>query len=121
MAKRSGSQSQADDSTAGAPAAQPRVRRSRAKTAPTNGDPQARTQDAVASANMPADRQSLHLDPEPIAASRLAGSVKPADRWQPTEDDIRLRAYHRFLERGGSHGRAFDDWLEAERELRLRG
>jgi len=36
----------------------------------------------------------------------------------PTEDDIRLRAYQRYLERGGSHGADFDDWLEAERDLR---
>jgi hypothetical protein len=39
----------------------------------------------------------------------------------PSEDDIRLRAYHRYLERGGVPGMAFDDWLEAERELKLRG
>jgi len=36
----------------------------------------------------------------------------------PTEDEIRTRAYHRYLERGGGHGQDFDDWLEAERELR---
>jgi hypothetical protein len=50
---------------------------------------------------------------------RAFTSALPA--WQPSEDDIRLRAYHRYLERGGSHGMAFDDWLEAERELKLRG
>ena len=37
---------------------------------------------------------------------------------EPGEEDIRLRAYHRYLERGGGHGRHFDDWLEAERDLR---
>ena len=31
-----------------------------------------------------------------------------------------MRAYQRYLERGGSHGQHFDDWLEAERELRAR-
>ncbi len=36
----------------------------------------------------------------------------------PTEDDIRLRAYHRYLERGGASGGDFDDWLEAERDLK---
>jgi len=35
-----------------------------------------------------------------------------------TEERIRIRAYHRYLERGGGHGADFDDWLEAERELR---
>ena len=29
-----------------------------------------------------------------------------------------MRAYQRYLERGGDHGQHFDDWLEAERELR---
>jgi Protein of unknown function (DUF2934) len=37
-----------------------------------------------------------------------------------SEDDIRIRAYHRYLERGGGHGMDFDDWLEAERELKSR-
>jgi hypothetical protein len=46
------------------------------------------------------------------------------DQWRadksptPTEDDIRARAYQRYLERGGEHGGDFDDWLAAERELR---
>ena len=38
--------------------------------------------------------------------------------WSPSEEDIRVRAYHRFLERGGGNGMDFEDWLEAERELR---
>src|SRR5262245_53843205 len=32
----------------------------------------------------------------------------------PTKEDIRLRAYHRFLERGALHGLDIDDWLQAE-------
>jgi hypothetical protein len=31
---------------------------------------------------------------------------------------IAQRAYARFLERGGDHGRDLEDWLHAERELR---
>jgi hypothetical protein len=38
----------------------------------------------------------------------------------PSEEDIRLRAYQRYLERGGGHGMDFEDWLEAERELKRR-
>ena len=38
----------------------------------------------------------------------------------PNEDEIRRRAYQRYLERGGGHGQDFDDWLEAERELKTR-
>ena len=37
---------------------------------------------------------------------------------EPTLDDIRRRAYERYQERGGNHGKHFDDWLEAEKELR---
>jgi hypothetical protein len=36
----------------------------------------------------------------------------------PSEGDIRARAYQRYLERGGSHGTDFEDWLAAERELK---
>ena len=39
----------------------------------------------------------------------------------PTEDDIRIRAYHRYLQRGGVPGSDFDDWLEAERDLKGNG
>ena len=34
-----------------------------------------------------------------------------------SDDDIRIRAYHRYLERGGGHGMDFEDWLEAKRDL----
>ena len=36
----------------------------------------------------------------------------------PNPDRISQRAYELYLERGGSDGRDWDDWLEAERELR---
>jgi len=36
---------------------------------------------------------------------------------QADEGAIRQRAYDRFSERGGGHGRDLEDWLEAEREL----
>ena len=37
---------------------------------------------------------------------------------RPSEDDIRVRAYHRYLERGDGEGSDFDDWLEAEKDLK---
>ena len=55
---------------------------------------------------------------EPFVARAEADDRPNAD--PPTEDDIRRRAYQRYLERGGGHGLDFDDWLEAERELRQR-
>ena len=35
----------------------------------------------------------------------------------PTHALIARRAYELFLQRGGEHGRDWDDWLTAEREL----
>jgi hypothetical protein len=32
------------------------------------------------------------------------------------EEKIRVRAYDLFLKRGAEHGRALDDWLQAEAE-----
>jgi hypothetical protein len=38
-------------------------------------------------------------------------------RKEPTRDDIERRAYEIYLVRGGADGHAFDDWLQAEKEL----
>jgi hypothetical protein len=35
----------------------------------------------------------------------------------PSREEIRVRAYEIYLERGGLQGNEFDDWLQAEREL----
>lgn len=39
---------------------------------------------------------------------------------EPTDDEIRLRAYHRYLERGGEPGDEVDDWVEARKDLLTR-
>jgi hypothetical protein len=36
----------------------------------------------------------------------------------PSAEDIRVRAYHRYLERGANDGADFDDWVEAEKDLK---
>ena len=65
--------------------------------------------------------------PAQAADTAIAGTLDSTDETTtdilaadtgPTEDEIRTRAYHRYLERGGTHGQDFDDWLEAERELK---
>jgi hypothetical protein len=35
----------------------------------------------------------------------------------PTQEEIALRAYHIYLQRGGAQGNEFEDWMQAEREL----
>ena len=44
----------------------------------------------------------------------------PGGTSNPTFDEIAEAAYHRYLRRGGGDGQDFDDWVEAERELRSR-
>ena len=40
---------------------------------------------------------------------------------EPTDEEIAVRAYHIYLERGGIEGNPDDDWLQAKRELSNRG
>jgi DUF2934 family protein len=61
-------------------------------------------------------RKTAPPEPAPIGAPPPESIGRPVI--EPTLDDIRRRAYERYLERGGKHGQHFDDWLEAERELR---
>ena len=35
----------------------------------------------------------------------------------PTREEIALRAYHIYLERGGAPGNELEDWTRAERDL----
>jgi len=50
------------------------------------------------------------------AAPAARKSKKAA--YQPTNEEIALRAYHIYLERGSAPGDATQDWLQAERELK---
>ncbi|MCU1241837.1 MAG: hypothetical protein JWO71_2563 [Candidatus Acidoferrum typicum] len=36
---------------------------------------------------------------------------------QPTQEEIALRAYRIYMERGGMPGNEAEDWIEAERQL----
>lgn len=38
----------------------------------------------------------------------------------PSYEEIAEAAYHRYLSRGGNDGYDFDDWIEAERQLKGR-
>lgn len=61
-------------------------------------------------------------EPLESAADMSAGVAltEAAAPREPTYDEIAVAAYHRFLQRGGSHGQDWEDWLEAERSLRAR-
>jgi len=50
--------------------------------------------------------------------SSLKTVSKPrATAIRPTAEEIALRAYQIYLERGGAPGNALEDWTRAEREL----
>jgi hypothetical protein len=60
----------------------------------------------------------------PTPRKRMAVAAAPktgnGNRPDPTHDEIAEAAYHRYLSRQGAGGSDFDDWVEAERELRSR-
>jgi DUF2934 family protein len=103
MAKRP-IRSEADDSAAGAPQGKARRSRGSATASPEAIDTQA--------------ARGRVLDQMPADAASRQGLTSESMGSEPSEEDIRMRAYHRYLERGGGHGMDFEDWLEAERELR---
>jgi hypothetical protein len=56
------------------------------------------------------------------SATSNADSPTPADRdGNPGSDDVARRAYELYERRGGEHGRDWDDWFQAEQEIRERG
>lgn len=61
----------------------------------------------------------------PAARKRSSAAARPKgqngdSRYDPTHDEIAEAAYHRYLSRRGTGGSDFDDWVEAERDLRSR-
>jgi len=57
--------------------------------------------------------ETLELHASPIQPHAEDTSANHA----PSREEIRLRAYEIYLERGGLPGDELDDWLRAEREL----
>ena len=49
--------------------------------------------------------------------TKTSGAAKPTAAGAPTYEEIAKRSYEIFLERGGEHGRAEEDWARAEAEL----
>ena len=57
-----------------------------------------------------------------VSAADLSAGLAPSPSsvYAPSYDEIAEVAYQRYLSRGGEHGQDWNDWLEAERELRSR-
>ncbi len=52
-----------------------------------------------------------------ILTTPEVSETSESTRARPTEEEIAVRAYHIYLERGDAEGNPSDDWLQAEREL----
>ena len=64
----------------------------------------------------PARPRTRSLKTSAAAAPETVGSM----HGQPSDEEVRVRAYHRYLERGAAHGGDLDDWIEAEKDLKKR-
>jgi hypothetical protein len=67
----------------------------------------------------PLDIASLTATEPPASAPDTGADVLDSDDG-PSFDEIAEAAYYRHLSRGGRTGSEFEDWIEAERELRQR-
>jgi DUF2934 family protein len=120
MAKRTPNRTQANDAgtAAGAETARkprtaaPRATREVGTAAAGGQDQAAAMSDEFLGEAQPAGEPVQDEAPRDVQSTSMGS--------EPSEEDIRLRAYHRYLERGAEHGRDYDDWLQAERELKRR-
>jgi DUF2934 family protein len=60
-------------------------------------------------------KTARRLIPTPITPDAL--KTPEPSRAQPSDEEIAVRAYYIYMERGGADGNAAEDWLQAEREL----
>ena len=114
MAKRTNNRSQPADSAADQVKTPAPKRATRRAAAPAEETPAV----AQVTDSRPTTPEELPDIPEPgDAADRALRSESMSS--SPSDEDIRLRAYHRYLQRGGGpSGDHFNDWIEAEQELR---
>jgi DUF2934 family protein len=91
--------------------------RAKAESKPESAEPKLESAAAAA----PAKRRTRTKAAKPISDTVVANDTVDTTSLsmasEPSDEDIRIRAYHRYLERGGGHGMDFEDWLEAKREL----
>ncbi len=58
--------------------------------------------------------------PRPVRSRSMPATEIVSHNVEPTEEQIRRRAYEIFLQRNGAPGSPEADWLQAEAELRGR-
>jgi hypothetical protein len=112
MAKKS--RSDANDTATATP--QPRVGRRVTGSRPASGNAERGSRQDASQGPPDADVVQDYADRAQDFSPAPYQSAPP----EPSEHEIRLRAYHLFLDRGAWHGADFDDWLQAEMELKKR-
>ena len=76
------------------------------------------TENTTTGAPVPTRRRSTSA--KTAAAKNAPAATTPVNGRQPTDAEIAEAAYFRHLNRGGDGGDEFNDWVEAERELKQR-
>jgi hypothetical protein len=91
----------------------------RSEFAGTNALPELFVQGTTEEELMEGARRDTHTAEQPTGTSQTSDVVNsdPLGKNSGADESVAQRAYRRFEERGGEHGRDLDDWLEAEREL----
>ena len=94
-----------------------------APAAPTAPVVEVKKISTTAAAPMPVDaaapKPAAAVSAAPTAPAQLQGAPRAEPKAGPTSEQIASRAYEIFQARGGEDGRHHDDWLQAERELKL--
>jgi DUF2934 family protein len=132
MAKKN-SRSNANDGAVSSPAQPKAGRRVTRRTPPGNPEALVRKEtEALVATQHAAHETSNEMGQAPDDGAQDLPAHRPQDfdvpgneqsaptPPEPSEHEIRLRAYLRYLERGAGHGADFDDWLQAEMELKKR-
>jgi len=88
------------------------------KTEPTTGEQKPAARRAKAAPAAGVEKATARRRTKTAADAAAGGQPNGQGAAQePTHDEIALRAWSIYLERGASHGQAMSDWLEAKRQL----
>ena len=91
------------------------------KTEPTSAEKKPAVRRAKAAAPA-AGAEKVTARRQPKAAPGASNAEQPSGQAfasEPTHDEIALRAWSIYENRGGGHGQSFDDWVEARTQLFL--
>lgn len=88
------------------------------KTEPTTVEKKPAAKRAKAAPAAGVEKATTRRRTKPAADAATASQPNgQAAAHEPTHDEIALRAWSIYLDRGASHGQAMQDWLEAKRQL----